>query len=155
MKRLELIGYGLLFSLLFSADRIVKAWVLDSLDVAYKVNDYLSFDCVLNRGISLGLFYSNNDAFFILLTLIILGVVFFLSAYAYRRWAESLLIIGEVFVLAGALSNIVDRVFYRGVIDFIIISYGEWQFPAFNIADMCIFFGVCVMCISVYGEHEK
>ena len=60
------------------------------------------------------------------------------------------LIIGEICIFAGAISNVVDRYVYGGVVDFIALSYGDWHFAVFNVADMFIFCGVALMLILEY-----
>ena len=150
-KLLEMLGYGTLFLWVLIIDRVTKYWVLTYVDNVYQVTDFLSFDFVLNRGISWGMFHAESDGIFWLLSLMILGVFMLLVSFAYRRWHEANLIIGEVLVIAGAFSNIIDRMLYRGVVDFIVISWGDYfSFPAFNIADACIVVGVFMMLTSVY-----
>ena len=48
-------------------------------------------------------------------------------------------------VIGGALSNVIDRLIYGAVVDFIDIHAFGWHWPAFNIADMAIFFGTAVL----------
>jgi signal peptidase II len=145
-------GYAALFFWAFVIDRVTKYWVLNYLTSNSQITSFLSFEFVMNRGISWGFFHSDAHAPFVLLSLMIFGVVMLLASFAYRRLREEDLIIGEVLVIAGALSNIVDRVIYQGVIDFIVFSWGSLSFPAFNIADACIVIGVGIMFISVYKK---
>jgi signal peptidase II len=86
--------------------------------------------------------------------LVIIGVTLFLGSYAYHRWHDNKIIIGEVIVLAGGISNLIDRALYQGVIDFIALSWGPLSWPVFNVADVCIVFGVFLMGISVYRDHD-
>lgn len=53
-------------------------------------------------------------------------------------------------VLGGALGNVVDRVFDGAVVDFIVLYYQSWEWPAFNVADMAISFGVTLMLPFIY-----
>ncbi len=76
-----------------------------------------------------------------------------LAFYTYLRWRKGFWIGGECFVLAGSLSNIVDRIIYHGVLDFILLSFNTWSWPVFNIADMAIVFGVGIMIIQGYKER--
>jgi signal peptidase II len=68
--------------------------------------------------------------------------------YAYEQYKEGHNVVGETLVVAGSVSNIIDRFWYGGVVDFIEFSYGTWIWPSFNIADMCIVFGIAIMLIS-------
>lgn len=56
-------------------------------------------------------------------------------------WALSLL-------LGGAVGNVVDRVLYSHVIDFLDFYYGSWHFPAFNVADSAITMGACLLILD-------
>ncbi len=59
-------------------------------------------------------------------------------------------------VIAGSVSNILDRVVYGGVVDFIHVHINGWSFAVFNIADVAIVVGVCIMMLQeVYDNNEK
>jgi signal peptidase II len=149
------IFYLLFFISVVLIDRVTKYWALHYLDATNKLNEFISFDFTLNRGISWGMFHSENEGMFYLVTLVVIGVTLFLISFAYRRWQDAELILGELLVIAGAVSNIIDRIMYRGVIDFIVISFKGWSFPAiFNVADVCIVFGIFLMVFSVYKERR-
>lgn len=51
-------------------------------------------------------------------------------------------------VLGGALGNLIDRIAYGYVIDFLDVYYGDWHWPAFNIADSAITIGVVMLLID-------
>lgn len=153
-QKFELAGYTLLGVLVVVIDRYTKIWVLDRLDGVRTITDYLSFDFVLNRGISWGMFNNDSEGTFLLITAAVVGLILFLATFAWNRFKHDHLILGEVLVLGGAISNLVDRFLYRGVVDFIVFSYEGWSFPAFNVADTCVVVGVCMMLISVYINPE-
>ena len=48
-------------------------------------------------------------------------------------------------ILAGSLGNLVDRVLFGGVTDFLSFHFGSYVFPTFNVADMCIVCGTIVL----------
>ncbi|MBU3545280.1 lipoprotein signal peptidase [Polynucleobacter sp. MWH-Mekk-B1] len=60
-------------------------------------------------------------------------------------WALSL-------ILGGALGNVLDRIMYGAVVDFIDLHYGNWHWPAFNIADSAICIGATLI---VFSELRK
>ena len=60
-------------------------------------------------------------------------------------WALSL-------ILGGALGNVLDRIMYGAVVDFIDLHYGNWHWPAFNIADSSICIGATLI---VFSELRK
>jgi len=67
-----------------------------------------------------------------------------------RRIQRSQGINGYAAVVAGALSNVFDRFWYTGVIDFIDIHYGGWHYPTFNIADVAIVCGIIWIAFDEY-----
>jgi signal peptidase II len=54
-------------------------------------------------------------------------------------------------VLSGAVGNLIDRVAYGYVIDFLDVYYQNWHWPAFNIADSAITIGVILMLADSFG----
>jgi signal peptidase II len=62
-----------------------------------------------------------------------------------------------VLIIAGAIGNIIDRIRFDAVIDFVDIYFGEWHYPAFNFADSCIVIGVLLLVINnlMSGKAEK
>jgi len=69
---------------------------------------------------------------------------------------ETLLAIALSLVLGGAIGNLIDRLTYGYVIDFLDVYYGDWHWPAFNIADSAITLGVILMLVESFllGEPE-
>ena len=57
-------------------------------------------------------------------------------------------------VLAGALGNLYDRLAYGYVVDFIHFYYENWDFPAFNIADMAISIGAALLLIDAFKNDN-
>jgi signal peptidase II len=53
-------------------------------------------------------------------------------------------------VLGGALGNLIDRILYGYVIDFLDVYYGEWHWPTFNVADSSITLGVILLLLDSF-----
>jgi len=60
-----------------------------------------------------------------------------------------------VLILGGAAGNVIDRLVYGYVIDFIDVFYGSWHWPTFNIADSAISVGVFLLLVDAFREHRK
>ena len=58
-------------------------------------------------------------------------------------------------VLGGAFGNLVDRVFYGYVIDFIDVYYASWHWPTFNVADSAITIGAALLLLDAFATHKK
>ena len=64
---------------------------------------------------------------------------------------EKLLAVALSLVLGGAIGNLIDRIAYGYVIDFLDFYYNDWHFAAFNIADSAISLGVGLMLLESFG----
>lgn len=62
---------------------------------------------------------------------------------------------GLSLVMAGALGNVIDRVHLGYVVDFIKVHYGEWVFPAFNVADSAITIGAGLIILDAVIEYGR
>jgi len=62
---------------------------------------------------------------------------------------------GLVLIIAGALSNIIDRAINNYVLDFIYLHYKDFYWPAFNFADIYITFGVLMILYQTLREYKK
>jgi signal peptidase II len=135
-------------ALVMILDRITKCLALASCVERCTINQILAFEVGYNRGVTWGLLYSHNSIVFVLVSGMIMAITAGVAWYAYEQYKEGHNFIGETLVVAGSVSNIIDRFWYGGVVDFIEFSYGTWIWPSFNIADMCIVFGIAIMLIS-------
>lgn len=141
--------YWLIGIVVVCIDRITKYMALAWLSKeSYQLNSFVSFELVINRGISWGMFHSSSNAVFVLVSCVIAVVTMILCWHAFSLVRRNLPIFGYVFVIAGSLSNLIDRVYYSGVIDFIVLSYGDMSWPVFNSADAAIVFGVGVLFLQ-------
>ena len=81
----------------------------------------------------------------IVVTLILIG-------WLARLKSEKILAISLSLVIGGAVGNLIDRLLYGHVIDFIDVYYQQWHWPAFNIADSAISIGVVLMLLDAFLE---
>ena len=63
----------------------------------------------------------------------------------YRNTKDRFLSFGFVLVLAGAIGNLIDRIMLGAVVDFILIHWRDFRWPAFNVADSCITIGAGIL----------
>jgi len=134
----------LLIPPVFFLDRWTKLLVRDGLPFGgqVRVSSWLSIVHWRNTGGLFGLM-SQHEAgryiFFVIPLAIIAGLAYYLVAYRLPNWSRFSL----AFVLSGALGNMYDRIFFDGsVLDFLLVSYKSYYWPAFNVADMSITFGI-------------
>ena len=53
-------------------------------------------------------------------------------------------------IIGGAIGNLIDRIVYGHVIDFLLVYYQQWSWPAFNVADSAISVGVVLMLLAMF-----
>jgi signal peptidase II len=66
----------------------------------------------------------------------------------FKRSFSGLMGVAAALIIGGALGNVIDRVLYGHVIDFIQLYYRNWYYPAFNIADSAICVGAALMVLD-------
>jgi signal peptidase II len=63
---------------------------------------------------------------------------------------------GLALILGGAIGNVIDRVVQGYVVDFVFVYYGDWSWPAFNVADSAITVGVALIIFdSLFLERKR
>jgi len=62
---------------------------------------------------------------------------------------------GLALVLGGAVGNVIDRLIHGYVVDFVFFYYGEWSWPAFNLADSAITVGVVLILFDSFFLERK
>lgn len=92
--------------------------------------------------------------FFIILALVV--IVILLAWLRRLPPGDTRVRLALVLILGGAAGNVIDRVVYGHVIDFIDVFYGSWHWPTFNVADSAISIGAFLLLLDVFrGSHEK
>jgi signal peptidase II len=135
-----------------AADQASKWWITDVLHLQQPGDQIvllpvLNFSFVQNRGVTFGLFNNLGDRSSVLLTVVALVVV--IALWIWLRRAESRLVaIALGAIIGGALSNVVDRLRFGFVVDFIHAHLGAWSWYVFNLADAAIVCGVAALVVD-------
>ena len=91
--------------------------------------------------------------FFIILALVVMGI---LLAWLRRLPpGDTTARLALVLILGGAAGNLIDRLVYGYVIDFIDVFYGSWHWPTFNIADSAISVGAFLLILDAFRGQGK
>ena len=110
-----------------------------------EITSFFNISLVYNRGISFGLFNNlaySNYLFCGLATAILIYLLKWI-----KDSKEKSEVIGLGLVIGGAAGNIIDRLIYPGVVDFLEFHWNQYYWPSFNIADSAICLGVCILLI--------
>jgi signal peptidase II len=164
----RVIGVLVIFFIAF-LDQVSKGIVCHFVSIGSSIKIFENIDIVhvINKGISFGLLNDSNvwvlTAVYIVVAVICLFLFFeyWLSPGLFQAITYSL-------ILGGAIGNIADRLFRGAVVDFIdfhvsslsipfCASIRNWHWPAFNIADSAVVFGVFLLCVHAITcrQHRK
>jgi len=145
----------ILAAFVVALDQTSKFWVRSHLDLGEIVPlvGPLSLVHVRNTGSAFGLFA--NQAF--LLTLIaVVGLVTVLLFYRYLSRSSLLGSVALGLVFGGAIGNLIDRVRFGYVTDFVDVRlWDDFHWPAFNVADSAITVGTIVLVIFIFWSLRK
>ena len=120
------------------------------------IRNFFSFTHIRNPGVAFGLFAESDSEFKSLIFIgfsaiaIVAILVFFHQAPRHRKIVH----VGLIMVFSGAIGNLIDRILYHEVIDFLDFFYNGYHWPAFNIADSCITIGVVFMFIDLFQQDR-
>ena len=133
-------------------DQVTKLWVAASMQLHQSIpviEGFFDLTYVRNTGAAFSMFAGHSAAFrvpfFIIVSTIALVVI--LSFVRSTPASHKAALLGCAFVLGGAVGNLIDRVAYGEVIDFLDVYWRGWHWPAFNVADTFITSGVILLLI--------
>ncbi len=150
IRRNRAFGYILAF-LVFLLDQATKWVVTFPLQLPFRkqieILPFFDLNWVENRGVSMGFLTASTEATRWLLVAMTTAIALFVAVWLWREkrrddaW-------GLALVLGGALGNIVDRIRFGYVVDFMDLHFGEWRpFLVFNVADAAITIGVLLLLL--------
>ncbi len=147
-----------IFAGLFIIDRLVKVYLLNLLQEnqlnSFRLNNFFEVVLVWNKGVSYGLFPQQSYAgqliiiFFSLIICVWIAKFITNSDIRYRS-------ITLILILAGASSNIIDRLIYGAVADFFHFEIATYSWYVFNIADIYIVSGLLILIYAFIYPNIK
>lgn len=111
------------------------------------ITSFFDLVAVWNRGVSFSLFSNHDGSGAWILSLVALVITGAMLVWLWRAQGWRL-ILGLGLVIGGALGNVIDRVRFGAVFDFLFFYYQTYSWPAFNVADMGISVGVGLLLID-------
>ncbi len=152
----------LIAALVILLDQISKIWLMhwfgvtgpDDRAPAVPVTGFFDLVAVWNRGVSFSLFSNHDGSGAWILSLVALVITGAMLVWLWR--AQGLrLALGLGMVIGGALGNVIDRVRFGAVFDFLFFYYQQYSWPAFNIADTGISVGVGLLLIDSLLDSRR
>jgi signal peptidase II len=155
--------YWVLFIFLFGVlllDQLTKSMIVQKLFLYEKVEVIRGFFNIIhvrNTGGAFGIFGGEKgglgSVLFVVVSLLAIGAIVYLFVKA--REDEKVLAFSFTLILSGALGNLIDRIRYGEVIDFIDFHVSTYHWPAFNIADSAICIGIGLMALELLAKDKK
>lgn len=144
-------------------DQLTKTWIVRNLSFADRIpviEGFFSLTHVRNPGAAFSLFATSPEPFrrifFVVVTLV--AIVLVISFFRRLAPGDRLSALALGLVLGGAVGNLIDRLVYGEVIDFLHFRlFGGYAWPDFNVADSCIVVGVALLVLELFaseGEEE-
>jgi len=146
----------LVFLAVLALDFVTKAWALAALTGQGRVPVTGFFNLVLvwNTGVSFGMFQSGGEAGRWALVALSLAISVILLLWL-RREQSLVSRLAIWLILAGALGNVIDRIRFGAVVDFLDFHAFGYHWPAFNVADSAIVVGAVVLVAdSLFGRER-
>ncbi len=129
---------------------VVHAMALDVKKTILVFPPWLSFQMAWNEGVNFGLLASSRDLVRWGLIALALGICAWVWIWIRRGTHGAIVRLSAGMLIGGALGNVVDRILYGAVADFLNMSLPGWHNPyAFNVADITIFAGALGLLVFV------
>lgn len=134
----------------------LSGFFLDVVPVPHMLHVTNFFNIVFswNPGTSFSLFRAMGEAAPMVIILATGFITGFILYYLVRR-AKRYEIVPLSLIAGGAIGNLIDRVRFGAVVDFLDFHINAWHWPAFNVADICICLGVGLYFLNMYIERRK
>ena len=145
--------WAIIVAVLFALDQITKTYVKNNLPLGQSnevIQDFFYFTHVENTGAAFGIL-KNGRYFFIILTIIIS----FVLIYVMIKNKSKILRLAISIVLGGALGNFIDRLLYGKVTDFLDFYIFGYDYPVFNVADICVNIGTILLAIYIIFIYKE
>jgi signal peptidase II len=142
-----------LMIILVLIDQVSKFLVVQHMHLYQQIviiKDFFSLNFVYNEGAAFSLLSGHTLLFYIfsIMTLVILGYYFINS----ERFS---LLLALAIVISGTLGNLIDRLLYHKVVDFLSFTFLKQPLAIFNFADICVSVGVILLIVDIMANDHK
>ncbi|PZU71814.1 signal peptidase II [Brevundimonas sp.] len=151
--RLQAVAFALA-ALITVLDQVAKAAARAQLDAPVDLAPFLSLRLGFNPGVTFGLFAGSGDAGRWALSVVAFVIIGALLTWIWRT-RSAVTAVAAGFIAGGATGNLLDRLRFGAVTDFIDLHWGEAHWPTFNLADAAIVCGVALLLLTVRGSGSR
>ncbi len=152
---LQRIAYVLIVALIFGGDQITKDIVKNSIPhdaVITVIPGFFNLIHVENSGIAFSLFAGSSSSWkIVMLIAVSLALLIAVVVVAWKsRELTRTTGIGLALIMGGASSNLLDRIRYGQVVDFLDVYFRSYHWPTFNLADSAIVVGAGLLILELF-----
>lgn len=146
-------------NVLIILDQYTKMWVTTNIPQGHflmVIDNWFALTHIRNPGVAFGLFAEGPSVFktYLFVGFSIIAIIAILVVFHRTPRDNKTVLIALVLIFSGAIGNLIDRILYHEVIDFLDIFYNHYHWPAFNVADSCITFGVALMFLDLIRSGQ-
>ena len=117
------------------------------------IQDFLHFTYVTNDGMAFGLSFPGGKHILLVMTILLTG---FIVGFLWKeKDGHPLVKYGLALILSGAIGNLIDRLFYGKVVDFLDVMVGNFHWYIFNVADSAVTIGMVLFIIHSFLIEES
>jgi signal peptidase II len=152
---LDQISKGILLYLITGGVPMIgKAWALVPFPyMMARITNWFNIVFTWNPGTSFSLFRALGESAPVVIIALTALVIGFLGHYFFTR-AKDFEKLPLALIIGGAIGNLIDRIRFGAVIDFLDFHVVAWHWPAFNIADICICLGVGLYVLNLIRNKK-
>jgi signal peptidase II len=140
---------ALFFFALLIVDQITKTCAIQLWkERVFELKSWLQFGYEPNEGLAWGIGASTHPLvryFFSGLMLLGIAIIAHRTILDWCKNTSEWIIYGRSLIIIGGISNLIDRFIYGSVIDFIQVFIGDYRLSVFNLADVYIILGICIL----------
>ncbi|MDD2807371.1 MAG: signal peptidase II [Patescibacteria group bacterium] len=149
LKKYFLFGLPVIF--FFIADRFLKYWFTQNPSAKIGggfIIPFLDFKLVPNYGVAFGILFNQTAILFFVIVILIVLIFWLVDFIKQLNWFS---VFSLSLIIAGAISNLLDRLHYGFVVDYIDVTW----FTVFNLADAMITFGVFLLLLATVKSKNN
>lgn len=147
--------YYLFALIVIGIDQLTKWFVIQKMELYESIpviDNFFYITSHRNAGAAWGILQGQMMFFYIITTVVIIGLVYYMEKYARDN---KLTAISLSLLLGGAIGNFIDRLLRQEVVDFLDVMIFTYDFPIFNVADSSLVIGVILIFIAMIMEEKN
>lgn len=149
MKK-KILGVGLIALIIDIITKLVINNSFNLMETKTIIDDFFSITKVYNTGASWNILAGYRYILIIVSILMLISLIYYQTKFILNK--RNILAFGLLY--GGIIGNLIDRIIYGYVIDFLDFNIFGYDFPVFNFADICIVFGIFLLIIAIYKKED-